>query len=124
MTDREKLIEILSKYFDIGDSDTYVLTRVKEGFTVGTITIDDFKEFDEENVADLADYILKHKSDEVTLRLDLGDRSAEEIKKIAEAFNGDIKKHVAKEILQEVWNTGGTILAIQQLAAKYGVEVE
>lgn len=38
------------------------------------------------------------KMDEVTLNLDLGDRSAEEIKQIAEAFNGDIKKQVAKEI--------------------------
>lgn len=38
------------------------------------------------------------KMDEITLKLDLGDRSAEEIKQIAEAFNGDIKKQVAKEI--------------------------
>lgn len=42
------------------------------------------------------------KMNEVTLRLDLGDRSAEEIKQIADAFNGDIKKQVAKEIIDEL----------------------
>lgn len=36
----------------------------------------------------------------------------------------EAKKQTAKEILQEVWNTGGTILAIKQIAQKYGVEVE
>lgn len=40
------------------------------------------------------------KMDEVTLKLDLGDRTPEEIKQIAEMFNGEIKKQVAKEILQ------------------------
>lgn len=65
MVDRERLIEILSKYFNIGDSYTYILTRIKEGFAVGTVTIDDFKEFDEENVVDLADYILKMSGKEI-----------------------------------------------------------
>lgn len=34
-----------------------------------------------------------------------------------------VRKETAKEILQEIWNTGGTILSIQQLAKKYGVEI-
>ena len=62
MIDREELIKVLNDYFTIGDSDTYVLTRVKEGFALGTVTIDDFQEFDESNVADLADYVIKHTS--------------------------------------------------------------
>lgn len=55
----EKLFEILSHYFNIGDSDTYELTRVKEAFALGTMKLDDFSEWDEENVADLASYIIE-----------------------------------------------------------------
>jgi len=55
---REKLIDILSHYFQIGDSMTFELTRVKEAFAIGTMSFDDFSEWDEENVADLADWIL------------------------------------------------------------------
>lgn len=58
MTDREKLVELLAKYFTIGDSYAYNLTRVKEAFAVGTVTIDDFVEFDDEVVADIADHLL------------------------------------------------------------------
>lgn len=46
------------QYFDIGDSYTYNLTRVKEGFSVGTVTLDDFEEFDEEIIDDLVGYVL------------------------------------------------------------------
>lgn len=60
MLNREKLKEILMQYFDIGDSYTYNLTRVKEGFVVGTVTIEDFEEFDEEIIDDIVDYILEH----------------------------------------------------------------
>ena len=56
---REKLIEILSQYFEIGDSYTYDLTRVKEAFELGTMTLDDFSEWNEENVANMADFIMK-----------------------------------------------------------------
>lgn len=59
MLDKEKLKEILMRYFNIGDSYAYNLTRVKEGFVVGTITIDDFEEFDEEIIDDLVEYILE-----------------------------------------------------------------
>lgn len=56
---RKNMKEILSKYFDIGDSDYYILTRVKEAFQLGTMSFDDFKEFDEEIIEDLTDYIIK-----------------------------------------------------------------
>lgn len=58
MLDREKLKDILMQYFDIGDSYAYNLTRVKEGFVVGTVTIDDFEEFSEEIIDDIVGYIL------------------------------------------------------------------
>lgn len=56
---RDKLIELLSRYFTIGNSYTYELTRVKEAFEVGTMTLDDFAEWNEDNVADLADWLIK-----------------------------------------------------------------
>lgn len=56
---RDKLTEIISSYFSIGDSYTYELTRVKEGFGIGTITIDDFVEWDADNVSDIVDYTLE-----------------------------------------------------------------
>lgn len=57
-TDREKLIAILDRYFDIGDSYAYNLTRAKSAFACGTMGFDDFEEFDEETVADIADYLI------------------------------------------------------------------
>lgn len=57
---REKLTELLSRYFTIGDSYAYNLTRVKEGFSVGTVTLEDFVEFDDEVVADIVDYLVTH----------------------------------------------------------------
>ena len=56
---RDKLTEIISSYFSIGDSYTYELTRVKEGFGIDTITIDDFVEWDADNVSDIVDYTLE-----------------------------------------------------------------
>lgn len=56
---REKLIELLNKYFDIGDSYAYNLTRVKTAFEVGTMSLEDFVEFDEETITNLADYLIK-----------------------------------------------------------------
>ena len=58
MTERERLIELLNKYFEIGDSDFYICNRVKEAFNLGTMTLDDFSEIDEENTVDIADYLL------------------------------------------------------------------
>ena len=56
---REAVMQALNKYFSIGDSDTYELTRVKEAFYVGTMTLDDFAEWNEDNVSDLCDYLMK-----------------------------------------------------------------
>lgn len=57
---RDKLIEVICNYFDIGnDCYTYNLTRVKEAFSVGTMSFDDFEELSEENAIDLADYIIE-----------------------------------------------------------------
>ena len=39
MTQREKLIEILSRYFQIGDSYAYNLTRDKEAFAQSTMRL-------------------------------------------------------------------------------------
>lgn len=55
---REKLIELFTRYFDIGDSYAYNLTRVKSAFACGTMGFDDFEEFDEETVADIVNYLI------------------------------------------------------------------
>lgn len=62
-SNRNKLIQILSNYFDIGDSYAYHLTRDKSAFAVGTVSVDDFEEFDNETITDIADYITKYWSD-------------------------------------------------------------
>ena len=56
---REKLMAVLRDYFSIGDSYTYELTRVKSAFEVGTMSLDDFKEWEEEDISCLCDYILR-----------------------------------------------------------------
>ena len=56
---REKLMAVLRNYFSIGDSFTYELTRVKSAFEVGTMSLDDFEEWGEENISDLCDYIFR-----------------------------------------------------------------
>ena len=55
---RERLMQLLSRYFDIGDSYTYNLTRVKSAFAVGTVDLDDFEEYTEDDVANLADHLI------------------------------------------------------------------
>ena len=54
---REKLVELLAEYFNIGDSYAYNLTRVKSAFACGTVGLDDFEEFDDETVKDIASYL-------------------------------------------------------------------
>ncbi len=57
---RGKLIELLSQYFDIGDSYAYNLTRDKSAFGIGTMSLDDFEEFDSDTISDIADYLIEH----------------------------------------------------------------
>lgn len=57
---KENLVDLLTDYFSLNDSDgtyTYQLTRVKSAFSYGTMSFDDFQEFNEENVEDLANYL-------------------------------------------------------------------
>ena len=55
---KERLVELLNRYFQIGDSYSYNLMRAKEAFEIGTMTFDDFVEFDDETTSDLADFLL------------------------------------------------------------------
>ena len=48
------------RYFTIGDSYSYNLTRVKEAFAIGTVSLDDFVEFDEEFIDDIVEYLIKY----------------------------------------------------------------
>lgn len=57
---KDKLKELLNEYFNISDTSAYWLTRVKEGFAYETVTLDDFVEFDDETIEDLADYICEN----------------------------------------------------------------
>lgn len=57
---RDKVKELLMKYFTIGDSYSYNLTRVKEAFAVGTVSLEDFVEFDEEFIDDIVEYLLEN----------------------------------------------------------------
>lgn len=108
MTDREKQISEMSKI-------------ISEMYSVYDTTAED-----------IAQGLFEkgyRKMDEVTLKLDLGDRTAEEIKQIAEAFNADIKKQVAKEILQDwyddvVHGMGVDGYYIKEYAKKYGVKID
>lgn len=58
---KEAIEEKLMKYFDINTNNcmAYNLTRVKEAKQYGTLTIDDFVEFDEETINDIVNYIFK-----------------------------------------------------------------
>ena len=60
MNTKDKLKELLMRYFTIGDSYSYNLTRVKSAFAVGTVSLDDFVEFDEEFIDDIVEYLLKN----------------------------------------------------------------
>lgn len=57
------LKQLLMQYFCVGsDCYTYELTRVKEAYELGTMTLDDFVEWDEEQVDDLVSYIVNNVS--------------------------------------------------------------
>lgn len=57
---KEKLKELLMDYFSIGDSYCYNLTRDKSAFSVGTMDLDDFEEFDESIVDDIVDFLSRN----------------------------------------------------------------
>ena len=57
---KEKLMQILANYFDLSDTYAYNLTRDKTAFAVGTMSLDDFEEFDEDTISDIADYLIKN----------------------------------------------------------------
>lgn len=60
MNTRDKLKDLLMEYFSIGDSYSYNLTRVKSAFVVGTVSLEDFEEFDESVIDDIVEYLLKN----------------------------------------------------------------
>ena len=59
--DKDKLVEWLEEFFGFDGPDgtyAYWLTRVKSGFTVDTISVEDFEEFGRESLHDLATHLL------------------------------------------------------------------
>lgn len=60
MNTKDKLKDLLMEYFSIGDSYSYNLTRVKSAFAVGTVSLEDFEEFDESFIDDIVEYLLKN----------------------------------------------------------------
>lgn len=56
----QKLTNILSDYFSIGDSYHYVLNRVKTAFGMGTMTLSDFEEYSEEIVEEIAEHLIEN----------------------------------------------------------------
>ena len=60
MDAKEKLVELLAEYFNIGDSYAYNLTRVKSAFACGTVGLDDFEEFNDETVEDIVSYLISN----------------------------------------------------------------
>lgn len=54
----DELINALDEYFCMSDTYAFNLTRVKESRSCGTMTIDDFEEFDEETISDLAEFLI------------------------------------------------------------------
>lgn len=57
---KEEIKKKLMDYFEI-EKETYyyILTREKSAFQYGTMYFDDFKEFDEEIIDDIVDYIFR-----------------------------------------------------------------
>lgn len=55
---RKKLTELLADYFHIGDSYHYTLGRDKEAFGIGTMGLDDFREYSEDDVAEIVEHLI------------------------------------------------------------------
>lgn len=56
---KEKIAEAISKHVSLEDTYTYELKRVKSAFEVGTMSLEDFEEWTEKNVDDLAKSIVE-----------------------------------------------------------------
>ena len=56
---KEKIAEAISEHIALEDTYTYQLTRVKSAFETGTISLEDFEEWTDEHVDDLAESIAK-----------------------------------------------------------------
>lgn len=58
---REELVNKLADYFGFNGKDgtyTYYLTRDKKAFEYGTVTLNDFQEMNEDDLCELADFLL------------------------------------------------------------------
>ena len=55
---KEKIAKAISNHVSLEDTYTYELKRVKSAFEVGTMSLEDFEEWTEENVEDLAETIV------------------------------------------------------------------
>ena len=54
----QKLVDILADFFKIGDSYHYTLSRDKGAFSIGTMGLDDFKEYTEETIEEIAAHLI------------------------------------------------------------------
>ena len=59
MNTRDKKHSAINEHIDVDDTYAYFLTRDKSSFSVGTVTLDDFEEWTDSDVADLTDSIMK-----------------------------------------------------------------
>jgi hypothetical protein len=59
MNTRDKIHSAINEHIDVDDTYAYFLTRDKSSFSVGTVTLDDFEEWTDSDVADLTDSIMK-----------------------------------------------------------------
>ena len=56
---KTKINDAISEHIDTGNSYTYQLIRTKEAFQYGTVTLDDFIEWDDDAVEELSNDIMK-----------------------------------------------------------------
>lgn len=63
---KQLLAEAIKEHISINDTYVYNLTRDKQAFEVGTMTVDDFEEWNEEDVEGLADSIVDKLSPSLT----------------------------------------------------------
>ncbi|MCB6917348.1 hypothetical protein LIZ91_12135 [Enterococcus avium] len=59
MNTRDKIHSAINEHIDIEDTYAYFLTREKSSFSVRTVTLDDFEEWTDSDVADLTDSIME-----------------------------------------------------------------